>query len=251
MDDRDHDLLYHRSKLIWGEDFQDALFSKHVIIFGLGGVGAYAVEALARSGVGLISIVDFDVVTITNFNRQLLATSENLGCLKTQLMEKRILSINHEIKVISHSLFYDGSQNDEIFNKFPVDFVIDAIDSVPSKLKLIKYSLDNQINIISSMGTGNRMDPAQLFITDISHTAGNGCPLAKKMRLMLKKINITTGLTVLTSAENPIKPDCNVESVEECQNRKHPPGSTPFVPPVAGIMLANYVVSKFSFSKGC
>lgn len=229
--------LYNRNKLIWGNDNQELIASKHVMIFGLGGVGSYSAEALARAGVGKISLVDFDKIELSNFNRQLLATFDNVDLLKTDLMEKRINTINPEIKIYKYQIYYKKEFNSELFNNKP-DYVVDAIDSINSKLDLIEYCCINKINIISSMGTGNRLDPTELYITDISKTSN--CPLARKVRQNLRNRGIISGVTVLSSNEQPISPDYTI--YEKDSNKDHPPGSTPFVPPVAGYILASYVI---------
>jgi len=199
--------IYHRNMLLWGINSQELLWQKHVAVIGLGGVGSYAAEAIARAGVGKISLLDFDTVDITNINRQLIATLDVIGERK------------------------------------PVDYVIDAIDSINPKLDLIEYCIRNNICIISSLGTGNRLDPTQLYYTDISETIGYMCPFAKKVRLNLKKRGIEEGLTILTSKEIPIKPDHTIMASTE--ESKKPPGSSPFVPPAAGLALASYVIRKF------
>ncbi|MEW5821593.1 MAG: tRNA threonylcarbamoyladenosine dehydratase [Cyanobacteriota bacterium] len=237
----DLNLIYLRNKLIWGEETQNSLWNKHIVILGLGGVGSYAVEALARSGIGNLSLVDFDRVTITNFNRQLLASTNYLDQLKTDAMEARIFTINPEINVIKYPLFYDSSHNETLFKNTP-DFVVDAIDSTISKMDLIEYCIKNNINIVSSFGAANRLDPSKLFITDISETKGLPCPFAKKLRTNLKKRNILKGLPVVTSNESPVKPDYSI--VIDDTDKSKPPASSPFVPPVAGFILASYVIRK-------
>lgn len=229
--------LYNRNKLIWGNYNQELLATKHIMIFGLGGVGSYSAEAIARAGIGKISLIDFDKIELSNFNRQLLATMDNVGLFKTDLMEKRINSINPDIKIFKQKIYYNRDFNKELFKNKP-DYIIDAIDSVNSKLDLIEYCYVNKINIISSMGTGNRLDPTALYVTDISKTSN--CPLARKIRHKLKAIGILSGVTVLSSKESPINPDYT--HFDQDLNKNHPPGSIPFVPPVAGYILASYVI---------
>lgn len=238
----DPNLLYHRNRLLWGVEAQDLLWKKHVMVIGLGGVGSYAAEAVARSGVGQITLLDFDTVDITNINRQLIATIDSIGKPKVEVIAKRLEAINPAIKLNLHNVFYDSSYNETLFSN-PVDFVIDAIDSVNSKLDLIEYCIKNNVNIISSLGTGNRLDPTQLYFTDIEKTAGNLCPFAKKVRLSLKKRDIEKGLKILTSKETPIKPDHSIS--DGSTDGKKPPGSSPFVPPAAGLALASYVIKEF------
>ena len=238
----DYSSIYHRNKQIWGEASQDLLWKKHVMVFGLGGVGGHAVEALTRAGIGTLSIVDYDTVDSSNFNRQLLAISDNLNMLKVEAMHQRINSINSDINVNKHPIFYDVSKNNYLFaNK--IDYVIDAIDSIKPKVDLLYYCIKNQVPVVSSMGTGNRLDPLQLYFADIIETKGSLCPFTKKVRQSLKKCGIEKGLQVLTSKEPPVKPDYSIIDPSEHSNLK-PPASTPFVPTVAGIVLAGYVVRK-------
>lgn len=234
--------IYHRNRLLWGVDSQKLLWQKHVAVIGLGGVGSYAAEAIVRAGIGKISLLDFDTVDITNINRQLIATLDVLGEPKVKVLAKRLSTINPDIELKLHNVFYDSSYNKKIFSE-PVDYVIDAIDSINPKLDLIEYCIKNNICIISSLGTGNRLDPTQLYYTDISETTGNMCPFAKKVRLNLKKRGIEKDLTILTSKEIPIKPDHTI--MANTEEAKKPPGSSPFVPPAAGLALASYVIRKF------
>ena len=227
--------------MLWGINSQKLLWQKHVAIIGLGGVGSYAAEAIARAGVGKISLLDFDTVDITNINRQLIATLDVIGESKVEVLARRLDTINPDIELKLHNVFYDSSYNERLFSE-PIDYVIDAIDSVNPKLDLIEYCIKNNICIISSLGTGNRLDPTKLYYTDISETAGNMCPFAKKVRLNLKKRGIEKGLTILTSKEIPIKPDHTI--MTNAEEAKKPPGSSPFVPPAAGMALASYVTIK-------
>lgn len=233
--------IFQRNELIWGSDSQKKLWKSHIVVFGLGGVGSFCTEALARSGIGNLTLIDNDVVSASNINRQLIATKDSINKYKTDLFTKRIYSINPEIKVSTHTIFYESKYNNEIFSTKP-DFVIDAIDSVSSKVDLIIYCLENNINIISSMGTGNRLNPLELFIGDISDTIGNGCPLSKKLRLILKKKGIEKGIRVVSSHEKPVKVDYDNFISSPSDTKAHPPGSVVFVPSVAGITLANFVV---------
>lgn len=231
--------IFARNTLLWGEQAQFTLLEKHVIVFGLGGVGGHAAEALARAGIGNITIIDFDKVDITNFNRQIIATLPDLNLSKTDVLEKRLLSINPNVNIFKHQLFYESAYNELVFNQH-VDFIIDAIDSVYIKVDLIEYALKNNIQIISSMGTGNRLDPTKVEIRDIADIKGLCCPFARKVRTLLKKKNIEKGLKVVISTEPAIKPEYPQDDTDTLQGR--PPGSSPFVPPVAGITLASYVV---------
>ena len=221
MDER-----FSRTIGVIGEDNFKKLNNSSVIVFGLGGVGGAVCEALVRSGVGTISLVDKDIVDITNINRQLIATTETVGMRKTDAAEKRLLSINPALKVIKYDLFYLPETADEIdLSKY--DFAVDCIDNVTAKLELAVRCKQEGVPLISSMGTGNKLHPEMLEIADISKTSV--CPLARVMRRELKKRGITH-LPVVYSKEEPVKTDLSV------------PGSMSFTPPVAGYLLCSYVI---------
>lgn len=243
--------IYSRNELIWGKDAQKKLFTKHVVIAGLGGVGSYAAEALARSGVGKLTLIDFDTVSETNINRQLLATISDIGLKKTELMKKRIENINPHIETVVINDFYTLSLNKSLFEQ-KVDFVADAIDTLKSKIDLIESCKNQQIRIISSMGAGNRLDPTQLYITDISELKSSKCTFVKNVIHKLSNRGILHNLLVVASTEPPFsnnKEDgiiqYTTESGEEVNIRKLSPGSSPFVPPVAGYIMASYIVKEF------
>ena len=218
----------NRTETLIGKENIRKLQNSNVIVFGLGGVGSYTVEGLVRSGIQNICIVDKDIVDITNMNRQLIADSETIGKNKVDAQEERILKINRSAKVIKIKEFVNKDNIEEIMKSFPhIDYVIDAIDTVSSKLEIIKYCYLNNINIISSMGTGNKLDASRFEITDIFKTSV--CPLAKVMRKELKKLDIKS-LTVLYSKEEPIKTNLNT------------PASISFVPSVAGLLIAGKVI---------
>lgn len=218
----------NRTETLIGKENIRKLQNSNVIVFGLGGVGSYAVEGLVRSGIQNICIVDKDIVDITNINRQLVADIETIGRNKVDVQEERILRINKTAKVIKINKFVKKDNIEEIMKSFPhIDYVIDAIDTVSSKLEIIKYCYLNNINIISSMGTGNKLDASRFEITDIFKTSV--CPLAKVMRKELKKLDIKS-LTVLYSKEEPIKTNLNT------------PASISFVPSVAGLLIAGKVI---------
>ncbi len=218
----------NRTEALIGKENILKLQSANIIVFGLGGVGSYVVEGLVRAGVQNICIVDKDVVDITNINRQLIATNQTVGKDKVDAEEERILQINPHAKVIKIKEFVNDSNIQKIMETYnPIDYVIDAIDTVTSKLEIIKYCSYNNINVISSMGTGNKLDASKFEITDIFKTSV--CPLAKVMRKELKKLNINS-LPVLYSKEEPIKTDLKV------------PASISFVPSVAGLLIAEKVV---------
>lgn len=218
----------NRTEALIGKENILKLQSANIIVFGLGGVGSYVVEGLVRAGVQNICIVDKNVVDITNINRQLIATNQTVGKDKVDAEEERILQINPHAKVIKIKEFVNDSNIQKIMETYnPIDYVIDAIDTVTSKLEIIKYCSYNNINVISSMGTGNKLDASKFEITDIFKTSV--CPLAKVMRKELKKLNINS-LPVLYSKEEPIKTDLKV------------PASISFVPSVAGLLIAEKVV---------
>lgn len=218
----------NRTEGLIGKENILKLQSANIIVFGLGGVGSYVVEGLVRAGVQNICIVDKDVVDITNINRQLIATNQTVGKDKVDAEEERILQINPHAKVIKIKEFVNDSNIQKIMEAYShTDYVVDAIDTVTSKLEIIKYCSYNNINVISSMGTGNKLDASKFEITDIFKTSV--CPLAKVMRKELKKLNINS-LPVLYSKEEPIKTDLRV------------PASISFVPSVAGLLISGKVV---------
>lgn len=224
---------YIRESLIIGNEGVEKLNNSKVAIFGIGGVGSFVAESLARAGIGTIALIDGDRVATSNLNRQLVALENTIGTEKVSVMEKRIMDINSSIKVVSHFEFY-SKENADFIDLSDYDFVVDAIDSVPSKILLIKTSDEKKVPIISCMGTGNRLDPTALIITDLFKT--EGCPLARKMRYELKKTGIKK-LAVVFSKESPIRHS----SVDKGNNTV---GSISFVPSCAGMIAASYVVKK-------
>lgn len=215
---------FARTRTLIGDPGLKKLNNATVMVFGLGGVGGICAEALARAGVGTLHIVDNDVVDITNLNRQIVAVQDTVGRRKTDVMEERILSIGPEITVVKHDIFYLPENADEI-DFSGLDYVVDAVDTVTAKLQIASKAKAAGVPVISCMGTGNRMDPSKLVITDISRT--HTCGLAKAMRRGVRSWDIGE-LKVLFSEEVPVKAD--------------PPGSNPFVPPAAGLMIAGEVV---------
>lgn len=220
-----------RTELLIGKQNISKLQNAKVAVCGLGGVGSAAAEVLARVGIGYLRLIDFDKVDITNLNRQLLATHETVGMYKTQAMAKRIGNINPACYVDIKQEFITPENIQYLLEG--MDFVVDAIDNVTGKIAIIVYCKDNNIGIVSSMGTGNKIFPEKLEITDISKTSI--CPLARVMRRELKKRGIEKGLTVVYSLEQPLK----TESVE---GEKPVTASISFVPPVAGMLLSGYIV---------
>lgn len=224
-----------REVMLLGEDGLAKLQSAHVAVFGIGGVGSFIAEALARAGVGALTLIDNDTVALSNLNRQLVALRSTIGQYKTDVMAARIHDINPDCRVTAIRAFYE-EENKEQFFADDLSYIADAIDSVKSKLSLIAEAQARSIPIISSMGTGNRLDPAKFVITDISKTSG--CPLARVMRYELRKRGIFHH-TVLSSTELPRKP----LPLEAPQNgRRSVPGSVSWVPPAAGMMIAGYIV---------
>ncbi len=218
--------IFLRSKMLIGEDALNKLKNSHVAVFGLGGVGSYTVEALARAGVGCISIFDGDIISKSNINRQLFALHSTLGNKKTEICKNRILDINPEAKVFDHDVFYTD-KNQEQFDFSQYNYIVDAIDIVSAKILIICNANLNNIPIISCMGTGNKLDPTKFVIDDIY--SSSVCPLARVMRKELRNRNIKS-LNVLFSTEK----------AKQAQQRT--PSSISFVPPVAGFILASKVV---------
>ena len=217
---------FSRSYRVFGEDNMERIINSRVIVFGLGGVGGAAAEALARAGVGTLGIVDKDTVDITNINRQIIATDKTVGMNKTDALEERLVTINPDLKINKYNLFYLPETAEEI-DLSEYDFVVDCIDNVTAKLELIERCEKLGIPIISSMGTGNKLHPEMLEIADINKTSV--CPLARVIRRELKNRGVKK-LTVVYSKEEPVK----THTVE--------PGSMSFVPPVAGYLMTSYVV---------
>jgi len=240
---------FARFSMMIGEEGIERLKNSKVIVFGVGGVGSYTVEALARSGVGHIAMVDFDEISESNINRQLHSLRSTIGKSKIDVMKDRILDINPDCKVeLVKRLVYDDV--DEVLGNNKYDFVVDAIDVIGSKINLIKYCVKNNINIISSMGFGNKMHPEMVEIAKIKNTSV--CPMARTIRSILKKKGITN-VPVAFSKEIPVQPNKSELFKEEMptefrENNKIPrkttPGSNSFVPGTAGLVLASYVVRK-------
>ncbi|MBQ8548756.1 MAG: tRNA threonylcarbamoyladenosine dehydratase [Lachnospiraceae bacterium] len=216
-----------RTAYLIGEDGVEQLTGKHVALFGVGGVGGYVAEALGRAGVGRLTLVDKDIVSVSNINRQIIATYDTVGRSKTEVMAERLLSVNPDIRVERRDCFFLPDTADT-FDFTEYDYVVDAVDTVTAKLELVKRAKEAGVPIISCMGTGNKLDPSRFEITDISKTTV--CPLAKVMRRELKKRGITK-LKVLYSKEEPIKHEAGAV-----------PGSISFVPSAAGLIIAGEVI---------
>ncbi|MFA7572318.1 MAG: tRNA threonylcarbamoyladenosine dehydratase [Lutispora sp.] len=217
--------MYERTELLIGEEGIKKLKDSKIAIFGIGGVGSFAAEALGRCGVGELVLVDYDTINDTNLNRQLHSTTKTIGKYKVDAMKERLLEVNPEIRIHTHKDKYNQDTSDVLLNK-DYDYVIDAIDMVTSKINLIVKSIEMNIPIISSMGAGNKLDPSMFEVADIYKT--EMCPLAKVLRYELRKHGVKK-LKVVYSKERPIK-TANV------------PGSISFVPSAAGLILASVVV---------
>mgnify|MGYP000882280841 CR=1 FL=1 len=236
MDER-----YTRQEMLLGPEAMARLYNAHVAVFGLGGVGSYTVEALARAGIGELTLVDHDSYGLSNINRQLGALTSTLGNSKVSVMGRRVSDINPLIKVHTFEAMYT-SENRELFFKHKYDYIVDAIDLVSSKLDLIITAMEREIPIISSMGMGNRLDPSKLEITDISKTSY--CPLARIIRRELRKKGVFHH-RVLFSSEKAIVPERNNRE-QPPPGRRSIPGSVSWVPSCAGLMLAGEVVLQIS-----
>lgn len=221
-----------RTELLIGEDALKKLASSHVVVFGCGGVGSYVAEGLVRAGIGSISVVDNDVVDITNINRQLIADTSTVGIPKVEVIKDRALKINPNINVDAYQEFVDESNYSKLI-PIDCDYVVDAIDTVKSKIGLIQYAFEKNIPVISSMGTGNKLNPTMFEVADISKTSV--CPLAKVMRKELKRLGINH-LKVVYSKEAPHR-------FNNDDDLKRTPASISFVPSVAGLIIAGEVVN--------
>lgn len=236
---------FARTGLIVGEEGLDKLNNSKVMVFGVGGVGSFVVEALTRAGVGNIIIVDDDTVDISNLNRQIHATENTIGRIKVEVMKERILSINSKCNVTTHKTFILKDNIQEVLPD-DVDYVVDAIDTVSAKIALAEYCEEKGIKLISSMGTGNKLDPTMFKIADVYET--KICPLAKVMRHELRKRGVKS-LKVLYSEEIPQKPaqekdkiTCISDPNKSIIKKRQVPGSISFVPPVAGMIIAGEVI---------
>ena len=221
---------FQRLEMIIGKDNLNNLKNKSVLILGVGGVGGYVAEALSRSNIGTLILVDYDIVDLTNINRQIIALNSTIGRKKVDVLEERIKDINSSCKVIKIDEFIDNNNLDILF-KHKIDFLVDACDTVTTKKEIIKKCLDKDIDFISSMGTGNKMDPSKLEIVDIRRTIND--PLARILRKFIKDEKINKKVMALSSKELPLK------------TGDRTPGSNAFVPSSAGLLIASYIVRKF------
>ena len=222
-----------RTEMLLGPHGVKRLETAKVIVFGVGGVGGYAVEALARAGVGHIELVDSDRVSVSNINRQIIATCDTVGKYKTEAMRERILSINPDATVVCHSIFFDKDKK-ENFDFSSYDYVIDAIDSLSAKIELIASAHEANTPMISAMGAGNKLDPTRFEVSDISKTTV--CPLARAVRIALRKRGINH-LKVVYSKEPPV-----ISPEQTDGETKRVPGSVSFVPSVMGLIIAGEVI---------
>ena len=223
-----------RSAMLLGEGGIDKLTAAKVAVFGVGGVGGYACEALARAGVGELHLFDNDVVSLSNINRQIIALHSTVGHPKVEVMRERILDINPDCKVVTHQVFYLPENADD-FPLSDFDFVADAIDTVSAKIELAVRCAASNVPLISAMGTGNKLDASRFCVTDLSKTSG--CPLARVMRRELKARGIGH-LKVVYSTEEARKP----LPLNEGDGTRIPPASLPYVPPVAGLLMAGEII---------
>jgi len=221
-----------RTQWLIGQEGLHKLQAATVAVCGLGGVGGAAVEALARSGIGKLVIIDHDRVDPTNINRQLIALTSTIGQPKVEVAAARLRDINPECEVIALQMFYNKDCSQQLFDHQP-DCVVDAIDSVAAKVDLITECVARNVPIISSMGAGNKLDPTKFMVTDISET--HTCPLAKVVRTNLRKLGITRGVKTVFSTEQPRK-------IDRGDTDERAPGSIAFVPPVAGYIIASVVI---------
>lgn len=232
---------YSRTELLLGKDGMQKLKKATVMVFGVGGVGSHCIEALARSGVGRLILIDNDTVSLTNINRQSIASHSTVGRMKTEVMKERIRDINPDIQVTTYETFVLPDNLESLFLATP-DYIIDAIDTVTAKIAIVELAQQQNIPLISSMGTGNKLHPELFEITDLSKTTM--CPLCKVMRRELKARGIRH-LKVLYSPEKPVD-TTGRETGEDKGARRTLPGSISFVPPVAGLLIAGEVIREIS-----
>ena len=245
---------FSRTQLLIGQDGMEKLANARVAIFGIGGVGGYVCEALVRSGVGKFDLIDDDRVCLTNLNRQIHATHRAVGQYKTDVMKARMLDINPHAEINVHKCFYLPENADQFpFDQY--DYIVDAVDTVTAKIEIIMRAQRDNVPIISAMGAGNKMDASRFQIADIYDT--KVCPLARVMRRELKKRNVKK-LKVVYSDEQPVRPledmsischahcICPSDTENKCTDRRDIPGSTAFVPAVAGLLIAGEIVKDLS-----
>ncbi|MCI5568852.1 MAG: tRNA threonylcarbamoyladenosine dehydratase [Lachnospiraceae bacterium] len=241
---------FSRTQLLLGQEAMDSLAASRVAVFGIGGVGGYVCEALVRSGIGAFDLIDDDKVCLTNINRQIIATRTTIGKYKVDVMKERMLDINPKADINVHKCFFLPENSDDFdFEKY--DYVVDAVDTVTAKLEIIMKAKKHNVPVISAMGAGNKLDPSAFMVADIYDT--KICPLARVMRRELKKRNVDS-LKVVYSQEKPTRPIedmsvncrsncvCPPGAAHKCTERRDIPGSTAFVPSVAGLIIAGEIV---------
>ncbi len=245
---------FSRTELMFGKDGMEKLKNARVAVFGIGGVGGYTVEALARGGIGSIDIIDDDKVCLTNINRQIIATRKTVGKYKVEVMKERILEINPKAVVTAYQTFYSAETADQ-FDFSQYDYIVDAIDTVSAKIEMVMRAQEKKVPIICCMGAGNKLDPTKLEVADIYKTSV--CPLAKVMRKELKVRGVKK-LKVVYTQELPKKPledmsaSCKTNCIcppgaeSKCTMKRQIPGSNSFVPAVAGLILAGEVIKDLS-----
>ena len=231
---------HSRTEMLLGAEGVQRLFAAKVAVFGVGGVGGYAVEALARAGIGHFELIDSDRVSVSNINRQIIATHDTVGQYKTEAMRDRILSINPEATVVCHNLFFE-EKNKDVFDFSGYDYVVDAIDSLSAKIELIASAHEAGTKIISAMGAGNKLDPTRFEVSDISKTTV--CPLARAVRIALRKRGINH-LKVVYSKEDPVIPPLVSDD-----KKMRVPGSISFVPSAMGLIIAGEVIKDISLER--
>ena len=230
---------FSRTELLYGAEAMEKLKASRVAVFGIGGVGGYVVEALARSGIGALDLIDFDKVCLSNLNRQIIATLKTVGEYKVDAAEERIRDINPDCVVRTYkTMFMPETQEEFDFRKY--DYVVDAIDTVKGKLAIIEKANEASVPVISSMGAGNKLNPAMFEVADIYETSI--CPLAKVMRHECRKRGIGS-LKVVYSKEEPVKPLSGQDTAGDSAGRRSVPGSTAFVPSAAGLIIAGEVIN--------
>ena len=220
-------MQFERLKLLMTENDFTRINKTTVLILGVGGVGSYVVESLVRSGIGHLILIDYDIIDITNLNRQLMTTMKNIGEKKVNVLKKRILSINPACQVTTLDTFY-SDDNYHLIDQYSIDYIVDACDTVSSKKTIINYALNHKIKIISSMGTGNKFDPTKLAIMDIRKTSYD--PLARILRKWVNDSKIKAKIPVVSSSEKPLNLSNRVV------------GSTSFVPSTAGLLITSYII---------
>ena len=237
-----------RTQLLYGAEVMERIASCRVAVFGIGGVGGYVVEALARSGIGALDLIDDDKVCLTNINRQIIATHKTVGKYKVDVAKERIHDISPDCTVKTYQTFYLPQTQDQ-FDFTQYDYVVDAIDTVTGKLAIIENAKKAKVPVISSMGAGNKVKPSLFEVTDIYKTSV--CPLAKVMRKECKNRGIDS-LKVVYSKEIPRTPleDMSISCRQECPDRRAIPGSTAFVPSVVGLIIAGEVINDLAKSVG-